>query len=150
MPGILELIPVLGEVIDRVIPDPQAKMDLQIKLATLADQEAARDHEESMGQIEVNKVEAASPNLFVAGWRPFIGWVGGGALAYNVILAPVFHLGVADTSFLQTILLAVLGMGAMRSYDKAKGTSAPWPGSVTPVVQPAAPKKKILGIAWPF
>jgi hypothetical protein len=104
-----------------------------------------------MGQIDVNKVEAANPNVFVAGWRPFIGWVGGSALAYNVMLAPMLHLGVADTSFLQTILLAILGMGAMRSYDKAKGTDTTTIGNPKPEAgQPAAPlarkRKKFLGI----
>jgi hypothetical protein len=127
MAGILDILNVVSTVVDRVIPDPKDKLELQEKLATIADQEAARAHDENMGQIEVNKVEAANPNMFVAGWRPFIGWVGGRALAYNVMVAPMLHLGVADTAFLETILLAILGMGAMRSYDKAKGTETALP-----------------------
>jgi hypothetical protein len=88
MPGILDILSVVGTVVDRVIPDPKDKMELQEKLAEIADHEAQRDHDENMGQIEVDKIEAANPNMFVAGWRPFIGWTGGGALAYNVIVAP--------------------------------------------------------------
>lgn len=148
MPGILDILSVVGTVVDRVIPDPKDKMELQEKLAEIADHEAQRDHDENMGQIEVDKIEAANPNMFVAGWRPFIGWTGGGALAYNVILAPMLHLAVADTAFLQTILLAILGMGAMRSYDKMKGTdTAINQGAGQPAAPLAPPKrKKFLGI----
>lgn len=152
MAGILDILNVVGTVVDRVIPDPKDKMELQEKLAEIADREAQRDHDENMGQIEVNKVEAANPNMFVAGWRPFIGWVGGSALAYNVMVAPMLHLGVADTGFLQTILLAILGMGAMRSYDKAKGTDTALPQAQQGAGQPNAPfvqpakRKKFLGI----
>lgn len=148
--SLLPFLDIFSKVIDKVIPDPAQKAQLQLDLAKLADQEAQRDHEEAMGQIEVNKVEATSPNMFVAGWRPFIGWVGGGAMAYNVVMAPMFNLGTADTSFLQTILLAILGMGAMRSYDKMKGTDTAV--QTKEAGQPANPlaqssrRKKFLGI----
>lgn len=154
MPGLLDLIPVLGDIINKVIPDPKVKADLQIRLAELADQEAKRAHEENIGQIEVNKVEAANPSLFVAGWRPAIGWSCGAALLYNTLLAPMLHLGVADLGFLQTVLLGLLGLGGMRSYEKVKGVAATVVGNSPPVPkeagQPAVPlaprRKKFLGI----
>ncbi|WP_456432688.1 3TM-type holin, partial [Nitratifractor sp.] len=63
------------------VEDPVKKAEIALKLQQL-------EQAINMGQIEVNKEEAKSPNLFVAGWRPFIGWVGGVAIAYNFIVAP--------------------------------------------------------------
>ena len=146
---LLDLFDVIGKVVDRVIPDPAQKIDLQIKLAQLADQEASRSHDEMMGQIEVNKVEAANLNVFVSGWRPAIGWGCGAALIYNTLVAPMFHLGMADLGFLQTVLMAMLGIGAMRSYDKKQGTETdlpllkPVPTQSNPT---SPPRKKFLGI----
>jgi len=156
LPVLGPIIDIVGKVIDRAVPDPVQKAQLRIELAKLADQDAQRAHEEMMGQIATNTAEAQSRSVFVAGWRAFIGWGCGGALIYNTLIAPPFHLAVADLSFLQTVLMAMLGIGAMRSYDKVKGTANdvlpifPKPVAVTPVAAPA-PKKKILGIApWPF
>lgn len=85
------------------------------------------------GQLEINKQEAAHPSLFVAGWRPFIGWVCGIALAYNYIIRDMLiwasqyfqvpmppELGLET---LMTLLLAMLGVGGMRSFEKTKGVS---------------------------
>lgn len=152
--GILDIVPVLGDIIDRVIPDPKAKAELQLQLAQLADKEAERAHEENMGQNEVNKVEAASPSLFVAGWRPFVGWSCGGALVYSTIFAPLLHLGVPDLGFLQTILLGMLGLGSMRTYEKVKGVATetltpnptPAPKEAGQPAAPLAKRKKFLGI----
>ena len=151
---ILDILNVVGDVVDRVIPDPQAKMDLQVKLATIADQESQREHDENMGQIATNTAEAQNRSVFVAGWRPFIGWGCGVALIYNTFLAPMFHMPVTDLSFLQTVLMGMLGLGAMRSFDKAKGTSndvlpiLPTKPAATEVPQaaPAKKRKKFLGI----
>lgn len=83
-------------------------------------------------QAEINKIEAGSPSLFVAGWRPFIGWTCGAALAYNYVLMPLLvwvvtnfypdapAMPVLDNSELMTILLGMLGLGAMRTYEKVK------------------------------
>lgn len=87
------------------------------------------------GQMEINKVEAASSSLFVAGWRPATGWVCASALAYNYVLQPflAFAIGamawqlpplpVLDGSALTVILGGMLGLGSMRSFDKMKGTA---------------------------
>ena len=146
---LLDLFDVIGKVVDRVIPDPAQKIDLQLKLAALADQEASRSHDEMMGQIEVNKVEAANLNVFVSGWRPAIGWGCGAALIYNTLVAPMFHLGMADLGFLQTVLMAMLGIGAMRSYDKKQGTETDLPllSKSPSVVQSSTPtRRRFLGI----
>lgn len=151
----IEIFDVLGKVIDRVVPDPRAKAELQVQLATLADQEANRAHEEMIAQAETNTAEAQHRSIFVAGWRPFVGWGCGAALIYNTLIAPPLHLGVADLGFLQTILMGMLGIGAMRSYDKAKGTANDVlpilkPKAVTPIALPLPkPKKKGLDL-WPF
>tara|TARA_Y100000114_G_C11743442_1_gene320297 strand:- start:1293 stop:1664 length:372 start_codon:yes stop_codon:yes gene_type:complete len=82
-------------------------------------------------QLEVNKVEANSNSLFVAGWRPFVGWTCGIALCYHFVLQPflVFllysfgyqvALPVFDMTTLTTILLGMLGLGGMRSLEKVK------------------------------
>lgn len=161
----LDILDVVGKVVDRVIPDPAAKMDLQLKLAQLADQEAQREHDEMLGQMQTNTAEATNPNMFVAGWRPFIGWVGGVGLAYSFVVEPVaswaasviFKYGGAfptlDTSTLMTLITGMLGFGGLRTYEKLKGVpdSAPIPAK-TPVIDVPAPvkKKKPLGGLWPF
>lgn len=145
----LPLIPILSiieKIADRAIPDPAEKAKLQLELAKLADAEAQRSHQEMLGQIETNKVEAQHRSIFIAGWRPFIGWGCGGALLYNTLVAPMAGLPVADLGFLQTVLLAMLGIGSMRSYEKVKGvandTPLGKPAVPTPITTPAEPPKK--------
>lgn len=80
-------------------------------------------------QTDVNLVEARHPNIFVAGWRPFIGWVCGVAIAYNFVLNPLIIWisklygsqvvpPVLDVGSLMTLVLSLLGLGGMRSYEK--------------------------------
>ena len=88
----------------------------------------------SIAQNEVNKVEAANPRLFISGWRPFIGWICGAALATELIVGPwatfiagLFHRTVQfpsiDMGSLFGLLLPMLGLGAMRTYEKVSGVS---------------------------
>ena len=86
-------------------------------------------------QVSVNLEEAKSSSIFVAGWRPFVGWVCGIALAYVAILEPVLRFGAAvwfdykgsfpviDTNLTMQVLLGMLGLSGLRSYDKKIGTS---------------------------
>lgn len=141
--GLLALVPILGEIIDKVIPDPEKRMELNLELAKLADADAARENERLLGQIEVNKVEASHRSLFIAGWRPFIGWGAGIALLYNTLVAPAVGLSVADLGFLQVVLLAILGVGGMRSFDKVKGTSNDTPLVVRNSVRPMDSQKPV-------
>lgn len=82
-------------------------------------------------QIEVNKVEANSSSLFVSGWRPFVGWTCGIALCYHFVLQPFLTfvlysfghqiiLPTFDMGTLTTILMGMLGLGGLRSYEKVK------------------------------
>ena len=85
-PIIAALLPILGGVIDKVLPDKaaadKAKLEMQLKLLDAANAGA-------LAQLEVNKVEAAHQSTFVAGWRPAIGWVCAAALAYSYMLVPL-------------------------------------------------------------
>ena len=85
----------------------------------------------AQAQTKINEIEAASEHWFVAGWRPFCGWVGGLALAYAAILEPFMtwiarlngssvQFPTLDTTITMQVLLGMLGLGAFRSYDKAQ------------------------------
>ena len=87
------------------------------------------------GQLEVNKAEAGNPSVFVSGWRPAIGWVCGAACAWNWVGLPMAKLGLAlggveialdsaDITEMMPILLGMLGLGGLRSYEKVKGVAA--------------------------
>ena len=87
-----------------------------------------------MAQLEVNKVEAAHKSMFVAGWRPFVGWVCASALAYHFILQPILVFAISvggieivlpdfDMNSLLTILLGLLGLGGMRTLEKVRQVS---------------------------
>ena len=82
-------------------------------------------------QIEVNKVEAGSSSLFVSGWRPFVGWTCGVALGYHFVLQPFLmfvlsstgnpmELPIFDMTTLTTVLMGMLGLGGLRTYEKVK------------------------------
>jgi hypothetical protein len=86
-----------------------------------------------LAQLEINKAEAASGSLFKGGWRPFVGWICGVALLYHFILTPLILFGVGlsgatipplpefDMSSLMTVLMGMLGLGGLRTYEKQKG-----------------------------
>jgi hypothetical protein len=123
--------PVTG-LLDKVIEDKDQKAQLAHELATMADRHA---QDLALAQIEVNKAEASSGSLFKGGWRPFIGWVCGGAFAYHFVLQPVIVFGVLtagidlpplpefDMASLMTVMMGMLGLGGLRTYEKQKGLS---------------------------
>ena len=125
---ITALLPILGGVIDRVIPDraaaDKAKLEVQ---ATLLDAST----KSALAQIDVNKTAAAHNSIFVAGWRPAIGWICAAALAYSYMIVPLvgFALTMAGKPVpkwpvldnnLWELMFGMLGMGALRSWDKAQ------------------------------
>lgn len=129
----------LGEaLINRVWPDPQKRAEEIRKLEEIKQKGDANElnaHVQLMlGQLKINEQEAKSGSLFVAGWRPWIGWVGGIAIAYQFVLYPILlwiwaFAGlegeappVLDTGALFAMVTGLLGIGTMRSYDKGKGT----------------------------
>jgi hypothetical protein len=115
------IAPVSG-LLDKFIEDKDQKSALAHEIATLAQKQA---HESALAQLEVNKVEAAHKSLFVSGWRPAVGWSCCFALVYSTILAPIlgiwFTIPPVDSSLLTTVLMGMLGLGAMRSAEKVKG-----------------------------
>ena len=120
-----------SKLIDRLFPDPAKKAEATMKLMEL---QQSGDLAVIAGQIEVDKVEAASPNMFVAGWRPFVGWVCASGLAMQFLIGPLFTwisalVGHAttfpglDTGTLTTLLIGMLGLGGMRTVEKLQGAA---------------------------
>ena len=110
--------PVTG-LLDKFIEDKDHKNALAHELATMSERHA---QEALKGQLEINKMEAAHKSLFVAGWRPAIGWICALGLLYNTIIANIISIWVAvpevDTTLLVPVMMGMLGLGAMRSYEK--------------------------------
>ena len=122
--------PVAG-LLDKFIEDKDTKNALAHEISTMAERHA---QELAKGQLEVNKVEAASQSMFVAGWRPAVGWVCVLGMASNFIIIPMANFGLAlaesgvtipliDTSTMTPVLMGMLGLGAMRSVEKVRGVS---------------------------
>jgi len=119
--------PVSG-LLDKFIEDKDAKNALAHEISTMAERHA---QELAKGQLEVNKVEAAHKNMFVAGWRPAVGWVCVAGMAGNFIIIPMtnFGLAIAEStvviplialSEMMPVLMGMLGLGAMITVEKTK------------------------------
>jgi len=120
--------PVTG-LLDKFIPDADEKARLAHEIATMSERHA---QELAKGQIEINKAEAAHKSMFVAGWRPFVGWTCGVALAWHFVGQPLAVFGIAvsgiqtpalpvfEMESLLTVLLGMLGLGSLRTYEKTK------------------------------
>jgi len=123
--SILEIIiaPAM-KVLERLIPDATERAAAVHEITTMAEKAA---HEQVKMQLKVNAVEAGHQNIFVSGWRPFIGWVCGTAMAFNFIMFPlaaaVFSLTVAPLPLetMLPVLLGMLGLGGLRTTEKIKG-----------------------------
>ena len=135
-------------ILDKVIPDKDAREKMAHELATMG---ANMAHEVTMAQLEVNKQEAAHKSLFVAGWRPWIGWACGIAFTMNYVLFPMANMVLSimqvmvpqqidqgdqmielmvllqiqplDMSVMMPVLMGMLGLGTMRSVEKTKGVA---------------------------
>ena len=116
----------IGRVIDDLFTSEEERLGKQALLTRLAQRP-------SLAQIEVNRVEAQHRSVFVAGWRPFIGWICGAALAWNFILRDLLiwacTMWAPDTpvpaalqlEHLLTVLLSLLGLGGLRTFEKLGG-----------------------------
>ena len=123
--GLSEVADIVGGVIDRIWPNKTEQERAELQAAMLVVQ----------GQLDVNKVEAASSSVFVAGWRPFIGWVCGSACAWNWIGLPVTKMGLAlaggpalnlepaDLTEMLPVLMGMLGLAGYRTFEKTKGVA---------------------------
>jgi len=134
IPIIGDLIASAKDLVSEAIVDKDKAKEINLELAKLADEADKRLHLEMIAQTEVNKTEAAHRSIFVAGWRPFIGWVSGGGVAWTFVVGPLVEwvsrlfgwtgtMPELDTSQLMTLVMAMLGVGAMRSFDKKNGVS---------------------------
>ena len=119
-------------VLDKFIPDAQQRLEAENMFFRMS-------HEVNLGQVEINKIEAANTNVFVSGWRPFIGWVCGVTLLYSVLghaflvwsldvvsvfsSTPIPTIPKPDMTITFEILLAMLGLGGFRTYEKVKGVA---------------------------
>ena len=122
--GISEVAGVVGTVIDRIWPNKTEQEKAEIQAALMVVQ----------GQLEVNKAEAGNSSVFVAGWRPFIGWVCGAACAWTWIGLPIakaflplagvtISLESADLTEMLPVLMGMLGLAGYRTFEKTKGVA---------------------------
>jgi len=110
--------PVTG-ILDKFIEDKDQKAKLAHELATMADKHA---QEALLAQLAINKEEAKG-NWFQSSWRPLIGWICGLSLAINYMISPIcagFGITIpqADMTVMMPLLLGMLGIGGLRSFDK--------------------------------
>lgn len=127
----------VDSVVSRIWPDAteEEKMKLEALKVSMASELAIH---------KTNQAEAQHPSLFVAGWRPFIGWCGGLGVAYSFIVQPFGSwlaaakglpaLPLLDTSVLMSLVMTMLGFGGMRMYEGLKGVKrSNWTGKVKDV-----------------
>lgn len=129
---ITTILDIGSKVIDRLWPDPAQAASAKLELYKL---QQSGELQQIMGQLEINKAEAASASVFVSGWRPFIGWTCGVACAWNWIgisvakvIAAFFQYPIvltpADLSEMLPVLMGMLGLGVLRTTEKIKGVAA--------------------------
>lgn len=116
--------------LDRFIPDPVEKARAEMDLLKMASEGELK---QVVAQLEINAKEAAHPSLWVAGWRPYFGWVGGTAFLYVGLLKPLLSWFAAikgwpvppdiDTEFLWVVVSGLLGIGGLRTFEKTKGAA---------------------------
>lgn len=132
------LIELGAKIIDKVIPDPQAKAQAQLELIRLQQQgelaELNAQVQLAMGQQKINEVEAASDGVFKGGWRPATGWICAAGLGYQMFLRPLLGWAAVnlwgwdsppplEMDTLLTLLFGMLGLGAYRTVEKVKGAA---------------------------
>ena len=126
----------IGLTVRQVLPNPQAQAEFDLKIMELAERAEQRENELMLGQIQVNQTEAQHSNIFVAGWRPFVGWTSGVSVAYIFIVRPlltqIFGAEMPEVEIAELFMLlgAMLGIGGMRTYEKARGLATSIDGTV--------------------
>ena len=123
---------VVSQLITRILPDPAQAAAANLELTKM---QMSGELAQITGQLDINKVEAASTSVFVSGWRPFVGWVCGLGLGYVAIVEPIArfiatmvgytgNFPVIDTTITMQVLMGMLGLAGMRSYDKKNGVAS--------------------------
>ena len=110
----------VASVIDSIHTSEEEKLDKKILMQRIQQKLAEK-------QLDVNAKEASHRSIFVAGWRPSIGWVCSLGLLYNTIIANILGIWVdlpeIDTTLLVPVMMGMLGLGAMRSYEKVNSVA---------------------------
>jgi hypothetical protein len=124
------LLDVGKTLLDRFVPDPEKKREAEAQFLSMAMQGELK---QIIAQLEINAKEAAHPSMWVAGWRPAVGWVGALGLFYATIGQPVLAWVSAakgwpvppdlNVDLLWVTLSGMLGIGGLRTYEKAKGVA---------------------------
>jgi hypothetical protein len=140
--GIGSIIEGVGKVADSLYTTDKERLEMALEDRKLDLEQARIDQATDLAQVDVNKIEAENPNLFVSGWRPAVGWVGVLGLAYQFLGYPLmqwcwaFGQGVdiipkgltpppdLQTDQLMVLLSGLLGFGGMRSFEKSKGVAS--------------------------
>jgi len=117
--------------LDRFIPDPEAKRQAEAEFVRMA---AEGELKQVVAQLEINAREAQHPSIFVSGGRPFFLWVGGVGFAYSVIIQPVLAWIAAikgwpappdvNQDLLWVVVTGLLGLSGLRSAEKFKGVAS--------------------------
>ena len=125
------LLEVGKTLLDRFIPDPEKKREAEAQFLAMAMQGELK---QVIAQMEINAKEATHPSVWVAGWRPFVGWTGGLGLLYATLGQPVLTwVGLihgwpappaVETDLLWVVLSGMLGIGGLRTYEKSKGVAS--------------------------
>jgi hypothetical protein len=126
---VLSILEIGAKLLDKVIPDKDAREKAQAELLKAAQ---SQDFQLSLAQIKVNEEEAKSENIFKSGWRPAIGWICVFGLFYNFVLynlllwvVATFSISITPPALMSDILMelvfAMLGLGSLRTFEKLKG-----------------------------
>lgn len=125
------VVNILNTLIDRLVPNKNKAAEFKDKVKEMA---VNGEIQSMISQVEINKTEAASPSIFVSGWRPFIGWVCGVSLSYQYVLRPILIffselfkwnipvLPGLDENLWQ-LMVGMLGLGTLRTFEKVKGAT---------------------------
>jgi hypothetical protein len=117
--------------INKIFPDPAQADAAKLELLKL---QQSGELAVMTAQTDINKEEAKSASLFVSGWRPFVGWISGSAFALHFLLLPISNFILVanghkevvlafDMQTLLTVLMGLLGLGGMRTYEKVQGVA---------------------------
>jgi hypothetical protein len=131
------LIPVASSLIERLFPDPKEAERAKLELLKMEQegelQRLAVSKELALGQVEINKAEAQTGNMFIGGWRPMIGWICAGAIGYQYIINPLVAWYAMNNGLttppsvpsddLFELVMLMLGVAGLRTFEKFKGVA---------------------------
>lgn len=137
--GISSIFDFGSKIIDKIFPDKDKAEAAKLEMFKLQQQQAGQELDNefklALQQAAINIEEAKNGSKFVSGWRPAVGWVCASALAYNYVVMPFLYWAIAcffkdipvppvlSISELMPLLIGMLGIGGMRSFDKVKANT---------------------------